>query len=147
MAEWDVVWDHSENQYRGFTWNYCYCSKKGVVPHSLSNTWSDVELMWSIVEVFLRTFVTFFCHEHHRTAEKEKIKQRETLLREKVALEGNVVHQVDSNNDEKLQWALHASQEEEYARRVRHHGRWYEHSGELSRICAMFISVGKSWIP
>jgi hypothetical protein len=53
-----------------------------------------------------------FCCELDRTAEK-KTKQRETLLREEVASDGNVVHQFDSGNDEELQGALHASLEEE----------------------------------
>jgi hypothetical protein len=62
--------------------------------------------------------VTFFCRELDRTVVK-KTKQRETLLREEVVSEGNVVHQFDSDNDEELQGALHASQEEEYVRWVR----------------------------
>jgi hypothetical protein len=34
------------------------------------------------------------------------------MLREEVAAEGNVVHNIDSDNDEKLQRAIHLSREE-----------------------------------
>jgi hypothetical protein len=34
------------------------------------------------------------------------------MLREEVAAEGNVVHNIDSNNDEELQLAIHLSREE-----------------------------------
>jgi hypothetical protein len=45
-----------------------------------------------------------------------------TLLREKVAVKGNVIHDIDSY-DEELQRALHASREEEqFARAAREQG-------------------------
>jgi hypothetical protein len=76
----------------------------------------------------------FFHHEVHRTGEKKKTKLRGTLLRGEVASDGNVVHQVDSDNDEKLQQVLHASwEEEQYARRVRQQGGRYDHGCESSQ--------------
>jgi hypothetical protein len=42
------------------------------------------------------------------------------MLREEVAAEGNVIHNIDSDNDEELQCTIHLSREEvQYAQRVR----------------------------
>jgi hypothetical protein len=42
------------------------------------------------------------------------------MLREEVVDEGNVVHNIDSDNDEELQCAIHLSRDEaQYAQRVR----------------------------
>jgi hypothetical protein len=64
-----------------------------------------------------------------QTANRKKTKQKERLLREEVAVEGNVVHDIDSD-DEELQHALHASREEEqFAGVVRERGGGrYEHT-------------------
>jgi hypothetical protein len=57
--------------------------------------------------------------ELDRSAEKKRARQRQSLLREEVAVEGNVVHDIDSENNKELQCAIHVSREEEqYARRV-----------------------------
>ena len=62
----------------------------------------------------------FFCRNLDRAAERRRTRQRESLLREEAAAEGNTIHEIDSDNDEELQRALHASGEEEaYASRVR----------------------------
>jgi hypothetical protein len=47
---------------------------------------------------------------------------------------GNVVHDIDSKNDEKLQRAIHVSKEEEqYVSIVREQGGWYEHGSGSSQ--------------
>jgi hypothetical protein len=44
------------------------------------------------------------------------------LSREEVDVKGNVVHDIDSENDNELQRAIHVSREDEqYARRVQEH--------------------------
>jgi hypothetical protein len=59
----------------------------------------------------------YFRHELDRTAENRRARQRQSLLREEVVAEGNVIHDIDSNNDEELQCAIHVSREEvQYAR-------------------------------
>jgi hypothetical protein len=56
------------------------------------------------------------------------------LLREEVATEGNVVHDINSDNDKELQRAIHLSREEaQYVRRVRDQGGRYEHGGGSSQ--------------
>jgi hypothetical protein len=42
----------------------------------------------------------YFWHELDRIADRKKTKQKERLLREEVAAEGNVVHGIDSNDKE-----------------------------------------------
>jgi hypothetical protein len=45
-----------------------------------------------------------------------------------------VVHNIDSDNDEELQRAIHLSREEtQYAQRVRQQGGQYEHGGDFSQ--------------
>jgi hypothetical protein len=64
-----------------------------------------------------------------QTSDRKTAKNRERLLREEVATEGNVVHGVDSDNEE-LQRALHASREEAHCERAeRQRGGQYEHGG------------------
>jgi hypothetical protein len=43
----------------------------------------------------------YFCCELDRSAEKKRAMQRLSLLREEVAAEGNVVYDIDSENNEK----------------------------------------------
>jgi hypothetical protein len=50
--------------------------------------------------------------ELDRTADRKKGKQKKRLLREEVAAEGNVIYDIDFE-DEELQRVLHASREEE----------------------------------
>jgi hypothetical protein len=54
----------------------------------------------------------YFCRGLDRTTESRKARQRQQLLREEVAAEGNVVHNIDSDNDEELQRAIHLFREE-----------------------------------
>jgi hypothetical protein len=55
------------------------------------------------------------------------------LLREEVAVEGNIIHDIDFD-DEELQHALHASREEaQRERTARQRGGQYEHGGGLSQ--------------
>jgi hypothetical protein len=69
-----------------------------------------------------------------RTAKNRRARQRQSLLREEVATQGNVVHNIDSDNNEELQRAIHISREEaQYAWRVRQQGGQYEHGGGLSQ--------------
>jgi hypothetical protein len=53
----------------------------------------------------------YFRCELDQIADKKKPKPKERLLKEEVAAEGNVVHDIDSD-DEELQCALRASREE-----------------------------------
>jgi flavin-dependent dehydrogenase len=70
----------------------------------------------------------YFRHELDRTAENRRARQWQSLLREEVVAEGNVVHDIDSDNDEELQCAIHVSREEvQYAWWVREQGGRYEH--------------------
>jgi ribosomal protein RSM22 (predicted rRNA methylase) len=53
--------------------------------------------------------------------DRKKSKQKERLLRDEVATEDNVIHDIDSD-DEELQHALHASREgEQFVRAAREH--------------------------
>jgi hypothetical protein len=54
----------------------------------------------------------YFHRDLDRTAENRRARQRQSLLREEVATEWNVVHNIDSANDEELQRAIHLSREE-----------------------------------
>jgi hypothetical protein len=61
----------------------------------------------------------YFHRDFNRTAENRRAQQRHSLLREEVATEGNVVHNIYSDNDEELQRAIYLSREEEqYAQQV-----------------------------
>jgi hypothetical protein len=61
----------------------------------------------------------YFRRELDRTTENRRARQEQSMLREEVATEGNVVHDIDSNNNEELQHAIHVSREEaQYAQRV-----------------------------
>jgi hypothetical protein len=42
----------------------------------------------------------YFRHELNRTTDMKKSKEKKKLLREEVAAEGNVVHDIDSDDDE-----------------------------------------------
>jgi hypothetical protein len=80
----------------------------------------------------------YFQRELDRMADRKMSKQKERLLREEVAAEGNVIHDIDSE-DEELQRALYASREEaQYARAARERagggGGQYEHGGGSSQL-------------
>jgi hypothetical protein len=118
----DEIWEHGENIYPRFICKYCKCSKKGgdvtrFMQH-LAGRGNNVKHC-SCVPLDVRDY---FRHELDRGADRKKTKQNERLLREEVAAEGNVVHDIDSD-DEELQRALHASREEEqFARAAREQG-------------------------
>jgi hypothetical protein len=70
----------------------------------------------------------YFCRELDRSTEKKRARQRQSLLREEVATEGNVIHDIHSENDKELECAIHVSRgEEQYVRQVREQGGRYEH--------------------
>jgi hypothetical protein len=128
------IWEHGQNMYPGFTCNYCRCTKKGGVA-----TWFKQHLVarGSIVKhcgsvpLDVRDY---FHHEIDRTAENRRAKQRQSLLREEVTVEGNVVHDIDSDKDEELKCVIHLSREEaQYARRVQEQGERYEHGDGSSQ--------------
>jgi hypothetical protein len=76
----------------------------------------------------------YFHRDLDRTTQNKKARQWELLLREEVATERNVIHNIESDNDEKLQRAIHISTEEaQYARRVRQQGGQYEQRGGSSQ--------------
>jgi hypothetical protein len=123
----DEVWEHGENAYPDFRCNYCICTKKdgGATrfKHHFTKRGSNVKHCGSVpAEV-----QDYFCHELNRSAENKRARQRQSLLREEVAAEGNVVHDIDSENDEELQRVIHVSREDnQYARRVREQDGRYE---------------------
>jgi hypothetical protein len=75
----------------------------------------------------------YFQRDLNQTANRKKTKNKERLLREEVAAKGNVLYDIDSD-DEELQRALHTSREEAHRERVaRQRGGQYEHDGGSSQ--------------
>jgi hypothetical protein len=65
----------------------------------------------------------YFRRDLDRSAQNRRVRQRQSMLREEVDAEGNVIHNIDSDNDEELQRTIHLSREEaQYAHRVRQQG-------------------------
>jgi hypothetical protein len=76
----------------------------------------------------------YFRRDLDRSTQNRRVRQWQSTLREEVAAEGNVVHNIDWDNDEELQCAIHLSREEaQYAQRVRQYGGQYEHGGGFSQ--------------
>jgi hypothetical protein len=76
----------------------------------------------------------YFHRDLDRIAQNRRARQRESLLREEVAAEGYVVHNIESDNDDELQRAIQLSREEvQYAQRVWQQGGQYEHGGGSSQ--------------
>ncbi|GJN05321.1 hypothetical protein PR202_ga22940 [Eleusine coracana subsp. coracana] len=76
----------------------------------------------------------YYRRELDRIVTRKKYIQRDNLRREEVAREGNVVHDINDDEDEVLQRVLDLSREEEaYVRRVRDQGGQYEHGGGSSQ--------------
>jgi L-rhamnose isomerase len=73
------------------------------------------------------------------------MRQRESLLREKIVAKENVAHGIYSDNDEELQRDLHDSQHvEEYARWVREQGGQNEHDGgSFEKQCGALLGMLK----
>jgi hypothetical protein len=108
----DAVWEHGYNSYPGFTCNYYGCTKKGGgatrFKQHLAACGSIVKHCGSVPP----DVQDYFRHELDRTAENRRARQRRSLIREEVATDGNAVHDIDSENDEELQRAIHVSREE-----------------------------------
>jgi hypothetical protein len=118
----DEVWEHGENIYREFVCKYCKCSKKGGgathFKQHLVGRGNNVKHC-SCVPPDVHDY---FQHQFDQTTDRKKSKQKKRVLREEVAAEGNVIHDIDSD-DEELQRALHASRkEEQFARATRELG-------------------------
>jgi hypothetical protein len=117
-----------------FTCNYYGCTKRGGgathFKQHLAARGSNVKHCGSVSP----DMQDYFCRDLDRTDENKSARQRRSLLREEIAVEGNVAHNIDSDNDEELQRAIHLSREEaQYARRVRQQGGQYEHGGGSSQ--------------
>jgi hypothetical protein len=118
----------------GFTCNYCGCTKRGGgatrFKQHLAARRSNVKHCGSVPpDVW-----DYFCRDLDRTIENRSARQQQSLFKEEVAAEGNVVHDIYSDNDEELQRAIHVSREEaQFARRVRQQGGQYEHGGGSSQ--------------
>jgi hypothetical protein len=113
----DEVWQHEQNVGAGFTCNYCRCTKRvggeTWFKQHLATRGSNVKHCGSIPP----DVRDYFRHDLDRTTENRRARQRQSLLREEVAAKGNVVHNIDSNNDDELQRVIHISREEaQYAR-------------------------------
>jgi hypothetical protein len=111
-----------------FTCNYYSCTKRGGgathFKKHLAARGSNVKHCGSVSP----DVQDYFRCDLDRTDENKSARQRRSLLREEIAVKGNVAHNIDSNNDEELQRAIHISREEaQYARRVRQQGGQYEH--------------------
>ncbi|GJM91712.1 hypothetical protein PR202_ga08116 [Eleusine coracana subsp. coracana] len=75
----------------------------------------------------------YYLRQLDRTADKKE-RQRESLRREEIAAEGNVIYDVNDDNDDELHAALRASREDaEYRRSVSRRGGQYEHDGGSSQ--------------
>jgi hypothetical protein len=113
----DEVWEHGENIYCGFVCKYCKCLKKGGgatrFKQHLVGRGNNVKHC-SYVPPNVRDY---FQRDLDQTVDRKKTKNKERLLREEVATKGNVVHGIDSG-DEELQGALHASREEAQCERA-----------------------------
>jgi hypothetical protein len=108
----DEVWQHGQNAGAGFTCNYCGCIKRdgGATwfKQHLATRGSNVKHCGNVPSDVL----DYFRHDLGRIAENRRARQRQSLLREEVTVGGNVVHDIDSNNDEELQHVIHLSREE-----------------------------------
>jgi hypothetical protein len=98
----DEVWQHGQHVGAGFTCNYCRCTKRGGratrFKHHLVARGSNVKYCGS-VSLDVRDY---FRRDLDRSAQNRRARQRQTMLREEVAAEGNVVHNIDSDNDKEL---------------------------------------------
>jgi hypothetical protein len=87
----DGVWEHGENIYSRFVCMYCKCSKKG---GGVTRFKQHLAGQGNNVKHYLYVppdVCDYFQRELDWTADKKKSKQKERLLREEVAVEGNVV--------------------------------------------------------
>jgi hypothetical protein len=114
------VWQHGQNTGAGFTCNYCRCTKRSdgatrFKQHLIARV-SNVKHCGSVPP----DVRDYFHRDLDRTIENRRARQRQSLLREEVIAERNVIHNIDSDNDEELQCTIHLSREgAQYAHRVR----------------------------
>jgi hypothetical protein len=108
----DEVWQHGHHAGVGFTCNYCGCTKRGGgatwFKHHLAARGSNVKHCESVPP----NVRDYFHRDLDRSAQNRRAMQQQSMLREEVAAERNVVYNIDSDNDEELQRAIHLSREE-----------------------------------
>jgi hypothetical protein len=108
----DEVWQHGQQTGVGFTCNYCGCTKRGGgatrFKHHLAARGSNVKRCGSVPP----DVRDYFRRDLDISAQSMRARQRQSLLREEVAAEENVVHNIDSGNNEELQRAIHLSRKE-----------------------------------
>jgi hypothetical protein len=110
----DEIWQHGQHMGADFTCNYCGCTKRGGgatrFKHHLAARGSNVKYCDS-VPLDVRDY---FRRDLDRSAQNRRARQRrsKSMLREEIATEGNVFHNIDLDNDEELQRAIHLSREE-----------------------------------
>jgi hypothetical protein len=96
----DEVWQHGQHVGAGFTCNYCGCTKRGDgatrFKHHLAACGSNMKHCGSVPS----NIRDYFRCDLDRTSENRRARQQQSLLREEVGAEGNVVHNIDSDNDE-----------------------------------------------
>jgi hypothetical protein len=103
----------------GFTCNCYRCTKRGggatQFKQYLAARGSNMKHCGSVP----LNVQEYFHRDLDRIAQNRRARQRESLLREEVAAEGYVVHNIESDNDDELQRAIQLSREEvQYAQRV-----------------------------
>jgi hypothetical protein len=88
----DVVWQHGQNAGVDFTYNYCGCTKRGGeathFKQYLAARGSNVKHCGSVPP----DMRDYFRRDLDRTTENMRARQRQSLLREEVLAEGNVIH-------------------------------------------------------
>ncbi|GJM84990.1 hypothetical protein PR202_ga00713 [Eleusine coracana subsp. coracana] len=98
----DDVWEHGVNTYPGFIYKYCKCSKKGGdatrFKQHLAGRGGNM-VSYDRVPPDVRAY---YLRQLDRTADKKKERQRESLRREEIAAEGNVIYDVEDDNDDEL---------------------------------------------
>jgi hypothetical protein len=108
----DVVWQPGQHTGAGFTCNYCGCKNKGDgatwFKHHLATRGSNMKHCGSVSP----DVRDYFRRDLDRSTQNRRARQQQSMLREEVAAEGNVVHNIDSDNNEELQRAIHLYREE-----------------------------------
>jgi hypothetical protein len=135
----DEVWEYGENIYPRFI---CKCSNNGGgatrFKQHLVGRGNNMKHC-SFVPPDVRDY---FWRDLDQKADRKETKNKERLLREEVAVEGNVVHDIDFD-DEELQRALHASREE--VQRLRQAGTYEWNEDPFFKL--MELSLYDKWNP
>jgi hypothetical protein len=96
----DEVWQHGQHVGADFICNYCGCTKRGDgvtwFKHHLVARGSNVKHCGSVPS----DVRDCFHRDLDRSTQNRRARQRQSMLREEVAAEGNVIHNIDSDNDE-----------------------------------------------